>query len=468
MLKAVLKGIAFLPVVTIAGVVCAQSKGKNNAIYSGVPWFDKQGNIISAHGGGVIKDNNRFYFFGERHYDTSNAFAGFNCYSSNDLYTWQLEGAALPVQKSGKLGPDRVGERPKVMKCEKTGEYILFMHADTLGYKDQYVGYATAENITGPYTFKGPLLFNGQPIKKWDMGVFKDYDGAGYVLIHGGEIYKLSDDFKSIAEQVNKNMTSGFEAPVLFRKDSIYFFIGSHLSSWERNDNYYYTATALKGPWTKRGLLAPEGSLTWNSQATFVLPVTGTKDTSFIFMGDRWAYPKQASAATYVWQPLNVSGTGLSMPEYNAAWKIDATTGVASSFAAAKEIISMNDKRVIATAEWYKDSADYFSASKKNAAVTVKLKARQIGFLGLARPEGGYALVSLTDSKGKKVLSAIVDMYCKYPVSTLKFMSPVLPVDSYTLTVTVMEERGNWSDKRKANYGSTGYVVSLDKIIVNE
>lgn len=281
-------------------IAIAQKKGNYDAIYSGVPWFDDRGNMVSAHGANIIKDKNIYYLFGEAHTDDSNAFIGFNCYSSADLYNWKFESIALPVQEKGKLGPNRVGERPKVMKCPQTGEYIMYMHADTLSYTDQFVGYATSKTITGPYVFQGPLLFNGKPIRKWDMGAFQDRDGAGYVLLHGGDIYKLSNDYKSITEQVNKSFTAGFEAPAVFRKGDTYYFLGSDLTSWEKNDNYYYTATSLKGPWVKRGIFCPEGTLTWNSQTTFVLPVEGSKDTTFLFMGDRWSFPKQASAATYV------------------------------------------------------------------------------------------------------------------------------------------------------------------------
>jgi hypothetical protein len=47
-------------------------------------------------------------------------------------------------------------------------------------------------------------------------------------------------------------------------------------------------------------------------------------------------------------------------------------------------------------------------------------------------------------------------------------LSPVLPKGKYTLTVTVMEERSNWSDKRGTGYGSKGYFVTLDKVVINE
>ena len=106
------------------------------------------------------------------------------------------------------------------------------------------------------------------------------------------------------------------------------------------------------------------------------------------------------------------------------------------------------------------------SSAEKGAALTVKFTGKQIGFYGQARPDGGYAKVTLRNSKGKVVLNSTVDMYCKYPVSTLKFLTPALPPDNYTLTVTVTGERGNWSDKQRSDYGSTGYFVAVEEIVV--
>jgi hypothetical protein len=464
-----MKPVLFIILILSSFLSIAQKQKRYNAIYSGIPWFDDKDNTVSAHGTCIVKDKNRYYLFGERHTDTSNAFTGFNCYSSTDLYNWKFESIALPVQPSGKLGPNRVGERPKVMECPATGEYVMYMHVDTLGYVDQYLGYATANKITGPYTFHGPLLFNGKPILKWDMGAFKDKDGSGYVLLHGGDIYKLSDDYKSISEQVNKDMTWGFESPAIFRKDSMYYFLGSNLTSWERNDNYYYTATSLKGPWTRRGLFCPPGTLTWNSQTTFVLSIEGSKETTYMFMGDRWAFPKQTSAATYVWQPLTISGITISIPKYIDAWQINTSTGEATSVAVGKKTVENDNKqRITYSGNWQQDSLSAMSSDEKDAFFSVNFKGTQIGFYGLARPNGGYAHVVLQNKKGKTILSSIVDMYCKYPTQTLKFLSPALKKDSYTLIVTVMGEHGNWSDKRKNIYGSTGNFVSLDKIVIGE
>lgn len=448
----------------------AQLPGKMDAIYSGTPWFDQNGKIVSAHGANIVKENGKFYLFGEAHTDVSNAFAGFNCYSSKDLYNWKLERIALPVQKSGKLGPNSVGERCKVMKNPKTKEYIMFMHADSITYKDQFVGYATSKKITGPYQFKGAILFNGKPIKKWDMGTFQDTDGTGYILIHGGEIYKLADDYKSVVEQINPNMTSGFESPTMLKKDGIYFLIGSHLTSWERNDNYYYTSNSVKGPWIPRGLIAPEDSLTWNSQCTFVLPIVGTKDITYMFMGDRWSFPKQASSATYVWQPLLISGTSLSMPTYQEAWQINVSTGIASTIKPEDTTIENTDKQIQCTGNWkHLNNGETGSESKsdeKDASFSIQFNGQQIALYSNVGVENGYAKMVLSDKKGKVIATSLIDMYRKASLSTPVFRSPLLKKDDYKLTVYVTGERSNWSDKRKSNYGSTGNFVSLDKITI--
>jgi hypothetical protein len=454
-----------------APIVLAQLPGKADAIYSGTPWFDQKGNVVSAHGANIIKDKGKFYLFGEAHSDTGNAFAGFNCYSSKDLYNWKFERVALPVQKSGKLGVNSVGERVKVMKNPKTKEYIMYMHADSITYKNQFVGYATSRKITGPYQFKGPLLFNGKPIKKWDMGTFQDTDGSGYILIHGGEIYKLADDYKSVVEQINPNMTSGFESPTMLKKDGIYYLIGSNLSSWERNDNYYYTSNSIKGPWISRGLIAPEGSLTWNSQSTFVLPIVGTKTTTYMFMGDRWSFPKQASSATYVWQPLIISGTSISMPTYQEAWQINIGTGIASEIKMGDKTIENTDKHIQYNGNWnHLNNGESRSESKsdeKDASFSIQFTGQQIALYSYVGVENGYAKIVLSDKKGKVLLTSLIDMYSKSPLSTPVFRSSLLKKDDYKLTVFLTGERPNWSDKRKSIYGSTGNFVSLDKIIIN-
>ena len=38
----------------------------------------------------------------------------------------------------------------------------------------------------------------------WDMGTFVDENGTAYLLLHEGDIYRLSDDYLTAVEKVRK------------------------------------------------------------------------------------------------------------------------------------------------------------------------------------------------------------------------------------------------------------------------
>ena len=201
-------------------------------VNNGIPWFDDRGEIFNAHGACIVEENGRYYLFGEYKSDKSNAFPGFSCYSSDDLVNWKFERVVLPMQSSGILGPDRVGERVKVMKCPSTGEYVMYMHADDMNYKDPHIGYATCSTIAGEYKLHGPLLYEGKPIRRWDMGTYQDTDGTGYLLLHGGIVYRLSKDYRTAEEKVVSGVGGSHgESPAMFKKDGTDLFLFSKLNS---------------------------------------------------------------------------------------------------------------------------------------------------------------------------------------------------------------------------------------------
>lgn len=462
--------LTVLPIVVLAACASVKNKGYD-AIYSGTPWLDDNGNTVSARGACIVKEGNRYYLFGERKSDGANDFVGFDCYFSADLYSWKFEKTVLPQQKSGKLGPGRVGERPKVMKCPKTGEFIMYMHVDSTDYKDQYVGYAVSNTINGEYQFKGPLLLDGKPIKKWDLGAYQDTDGSGYVLTHSGNIYKLSDDYKSVTQHVLEQPEAMHgEAPAIIKKDGVYFWLTSGLTSWERNDNFYYTATALSGPWMERGTFAPQNSLTWNSQTTFVLPITGSEGTTYMFMGDRWSYPVQHSAATYVWQPLEVNGETLHLPYYEK-WNIDLKTGKWANTEITGKSFLANDAAISFSGDWKQsteNNVNVFRSNTKGDSFSLNFTGSRVILYGLSQSDGGYATVTVKDAKGEIVANSTIEMYSKVPDHSPKYVSPILKKGNYNLELTVLGKHGNWTNKRKDTFGSTDNYISLEKIVVAE
>jgi hypothetical protein len=416
-------------------------------IRNGVPWFDERDSIVSAHGANIILDNGRYYMFGEYKTDSANVFTGFSCYSSADLEHWQWEGIALSQQREGRLGPNRVGERPKVLRCPSTGEYIMLMHSDNLSYKDPCVAYATSKKVTGPYRFQGPLLFNGKPIRKWDIGCFTDYDGTGYLLIHHGDIYRLSNNYHYAVERVTSGVKGVGESPAMFRKNGIYYWISSNTTSWERNDNKYFTAKDIRGPWTFQGIFAPEGSLTWNSQSSFVLPIVHGSDTIPMYMGDRWSFPKQRSAATYVWLPLQAEDNKLSIPQYYEQWDASASRY--------NNIVLPNDSLTPLTHSPALGEKFKFKAQRGD----------RLAIYGKTNECSAYAVVTI--KKGRKtILQQPIDFYSLQASEGLRFLSPSLKKGRYSVTINVSDMKPNWADKRRNDYGSKGYEVNLTKICI--
>lgn len=438
---------------------CAQSSEK--IICNGIPWFDNQGKIVNAHGACIVEDAGRYYLFGEYRSDETNSFVGFSCYSSDDLSSWKFERIVLPIQKGGLLGPNRIGERVKVMKCPSTGEYVMYMHTDDIKYCDPCIGYATSKTINGEYTFQGPLMVGNDPIRMWDMGTFQDTDGTGYLLIHEGDIYRLNRDYRSAEKRIVKNMAPGGESPAMFKKEGIYYFLFSNKTSWEKNDNYYFTAPAVGGPWKKGGLFVPEGKLTYNSQTTFVFPLIQGKDTIPMFMGDRWSFPHQASAATYVWMPMHVDKGKLSIPEYWQAWNMKTLAPV-DVLDKGKVLLCSKIRTV---AGWQRKGKCLIS-NCKNSVLDIPFKGTRIAIIGEANSHGGYARVSVLNKKGQTLFSSLIDFYSKYSEKAIRFMTPDFLKGEYTLRIDVTGISPVWTDKTKARYGSDDCQITLDRIVV--
>jgi hypothetical protein len=267
-------------------------------------------------------------------------------------------------------------------------------------------------------------------------------------------------------------MASETESPAILKVNGTYFWLASSKISWERNDNFYYTSNSLKGPWTQRVYFAPRGTLTYNSQTTFVLTITGNKDTTFMYMGDRWSYPRQGTCATYVWQPLKVSGSSLSLPAFYGAWRINSLTGewipvkgTAVQSDAGHYLLTLNG-------EWHKSentspSKQLIRSDTAGAAMTIKFKGKRIIVYGLSDVNGGYANVFLADKNQKILYRSGIDFYSKYAETSMKYISPRLKRQDYILTIEVVGVGSKWANKAGHKYGNTGNAVTVSEIVVN-
>ncbi|AEO58304.1 glycoside hydrolase family 43 protein [Thermothelomyces thermophilus ATCC 42464] len=285
-------------------------------VVPGGTWTTPDGEHLQAHGAGFIEVNGTYYMIGE---DKSggHSFTNVNCYSSTDLVQWTYVGALLSQTSSGDLGPNRVVERPKVIYNDKTGKYVLWMHMDSSNYGEARVAVATGDSVCGKYEY----IRSFQPLgrESRDMGLFKDDDGKAYLLTedrnYGLRIVALSDDYLTPTTDVFSWRLEGgnrVEAPAMVKLGDTYFLFASMMTGWDPNDNQYTTSKSLGSGWSEWKKFADQGTNTYNSQTTYILK---TSESSAIYMGDRWV-KDNLMASTYVWLPLSISGTSVSMKNF--------------------------------------------------------------------------------------------------------------------------------------------------------
>jgi len=332
-----------IPLKPITLIICnilflsASFAQKRNMIDPGSVWPDDQGNHIQAHGGGIIKQGNTWYWYGEerrRGLDTNYRFV--SCYSSKDLMNWKFRGDALKLSKPDTALFDRgwVLERPKVYYNKKTRKYVMYMHLDgrvkgtnSGGYGYARVGVAVSDKATGPFTY----VRSFRPLEKEsrDIGQFIDDDGSAYLIFEsrptkGFYIAKLSDDYLDVKEE-----TSFIQAPLeggaIVHYKGLYYVVGSALTGWRPNPNKYAIATSLSGPWSDFKDIAPVETNTYNSQSTMLIKVEGKKSTTVIFLGDQWK-PSTQWDSRYLWAPTQIGDGKLWVPEPKP-WRLNIKTG---------------------------------------------------------------------------------------------------------------------------------------------
>jgi hypothetical protein len=292
-------------------------------------WPDDQGKHIQAHGGGIIKLDGTYYWFGEdRRQGLDPNFRHVGCYSSRDLVNWTNRKEIKFSRPDETWSRGWVLERPKVYYNAKTKKFVMYMHLDDGGYRLARVGVATCDTPDGDYQY----LKNFRPLdhESRDIGQFIDDDGTSYLIFEdrpfGFRIARLSDDYLSI-EKETCLIPMHMEGGAVVHYQGLYYAIGSALTGWTPNPNKYATAKSLEGPWSEFRDIAPPETNTYGSQSTMMLKVVGTKATTVIFMGDIWK-PRTQWDSRYLWMPVEIGDGKLWLPEPKE-WTLDIETGEA-------------------------------------------------------------------------------------------------------------------------------------------
>ncbi|WP_051367468.1 ricin-type beta-trefoil lectin domain protein [Hamadaea tsunoensis] len=317
--------IALLAALSLAAAAASPASAAAVTITPGAVWNDSSGNVIQAHGEGITKVGSTYYWLGEDK-TSGSPFQNVKCYSSTDLSHWTFVANVLTRQSSGDLGPNRIVERPHVIYNAATATYVMYMHIDSSSYAERKAGVATSSSVCGSYTYRGSFKPLGHD--SLDDNLFLD-GSTGYFISEDRtntklQIYQLSSDFLTVTSLVKT--LNQYEAPAMVKIGGTYYLFGSHLTGWSTNDNQYATATSIAGTWSSFRSFAPSGTNTCNSQTTAIVPVAGSSTTSYVFLGDRWN-SGNLTDSRYVWEPLTVNGTTVSM-SCQSSWTVDTATGV--------------------------------------------------------------------------------------------------------------------------------------------
>jgi hypothetical protein len=306
-------------------------------IKPGDVWLDTEGKPIQAHGGGILVDNGTYYWYGENK-DTPNApkemgklhradIVGVQCYSSKDLVNWKNEGTVLSAvnEKGHDLHPSQVLERPKVLKCPGTGQYVLWAHVDGPDYKKALIGVAVSDRATGPFEYLGSFRPCGQESR--DFTLFQDEDERAY-LVHASEsnatlhIAPLTPDYQNLeGDYVRACIGEYREAPTVFKHNGRYHMVTSGCTGWRPNPAKWHVANAMMAAWETREspCVDDEKETTFDSQGTFILPLPDAED-KFLFMADRWN-PDNLRDSRYVWLPMVIE-SGQPRITWHDAWEL--------------------------------------------------------------------------------------------------------------------------------------------------
>jgi hypothetical protein len=319
-----------LRVAMLALAAAAASIGGGAAIvHPGETWPDHRGKHIQAHGGGIIKLQDTWYWFGEdrsQGLDAERRYVA--CYSSKDLVNWTFR-RQIAFSDPEDLGKGWVLERPKVFYNTKTKKFVMYMHLDDARYKVARVAVAVSNQVDGEYRYVRSFRPLGHESR--DIGQFIDDDGAAYLIfedrpVKGFHIAKLTADYMDVERDVCL-IQAPLEGGAVVHYQGLYYALGSALTGWRPNPNKYATAEKLAGPWSGFRDIAPPETDTYGSQSTMLLKVAGKKGTFVIFMGDQWK-PQTQWDSRYLWMPVEIGGGSLKLPA-PGPWSLDAKAGIA-------------------------------------------------------------------------------------------------------------------------------------------
>jgi hypothetical protein len=298
-------------------------------------WRDTNGRPIWCNGGHMIRQDGKFYWVG---YETRPGvgFRSIKMYASTNLAAWTFEGNLLTNE--GPLSSLTWAGRPALLHNVRTDRYVLIFEASSKQWRRHKVGFATCRTIAGRYQIHA-YQYPEAARSTGDQSIYQEGDDAYLVTVldhPDGEglnyslaIYKLSPDFLSVTDKVFEGYQNARrEAPHIIKVDDRYYWFTSGLEYWNSTATMYATAPTLAGPWSDLKVLPtePDSADSFNTQHDFVIPVTGSEATAYLYVGDRYSQHHGRGIGRNVFLPL-LWEDGEPRLQWHVAWSINPVTG---------------------------------------------------------------------------------------------------------------------------------------------
>ena len=308
--------------------VAAQNAGDGSGwvcIENGQLWKTEEGETVQAHAPGFVWLNGLWYMVGE---DRSHSWnPDVNLYSSPDLVHWKFEKKIIQNGVTDeRLGRSRMIERAKLLHCRKTGQFVVWCHWESRDYRASEAACFVCDSIDGDYQ----LVWSGRPlgIKSRDCNVFVDHDGTAYFISTTNEnqdlgLFRLSDDYLSVVEHTRLFPGERREAPAIVRIADRYFMFSSACTGWAPNQCKLSYTQDLKSGWSPLTNIGDDKA--YRTQAAAILEVHGTKQTTYLYVGDRWMDPDLPNTKTIVF-PISFEDTRCHF-DYHQRFHINFVTG---------------------------------------------------------------------------------------------------------------------------------------------
>jgi hypothetical protein len=403
-------------------------------------WKDTDGNTIYSQGGGILKVDDTYYWYGVKYngavtyaadptkFNKDSSFYSVTCYSSKDLVNWKFENDVLTEadinnagMKSGWIG--RLG----VFYNNSTKKYVL---ASQFGNSDWTIAgelFATSDTPNGKFAFE-KVQYPLQGIvndNTGDQTVFTDDDGKSYLICCSAKgrqylyVAPFSEDGLSVepATQIYMSNSGGREGNCMFKYNGYYYFTSSDLHGWNSSHTYYIRSKNIFGPYEEEKVMqGSENDFSHVSQTGFYTTVTGTEATTVLYCGDRWSDFAGNGAGYNQWIPLSFDG---DTPVFNSVseFNLDAEKGTWSVGSSNNYILnpSFEADRVLQTslAGWS------YSSNVSDSTHMINIKQSTV--------PGNFSMQHLYDQD--------------YQATTYQDISNI-PNGTYTLKVWVMSSGG--------------------------